>query len=71
MPVIHVELDESQCNEAEAKQVEDWLRGIKKTEWEIFKENFEAFKRSFMDVCKAFAKKLLGWLSDFWHRIFG
>lgn len=71
MPVIHVELDESQCTEAEAKQVEDWLGKIKKSEWEIFKENFEAFKRSFMDVCRSFAKKLLGWLSDLWYNLFG
>lgn len=69
MPRINVELPNA--TEEEARQVEDWLKGIKRSEWEIFKENFEAFKRSFMDVCRAFWHKLEGWLKNLWDRWFG
>lgn len=69
MPRINVELPNA--TEEEVRQVEDWLKGIKRSEWEIFKENFEAFKRSLMDVCKAFWHKLVGWLKNLWDRWFG
>lgn len=70
MPKIEVVLPDN-VNQEEAKRIEDWLKGISKTEWEIFKENFEAFKRSFIDVCKAFWYKFVGWLRDVWNRWFG
>ena len=68
MPRINVELPNA--TEEEVRQVEKWLIGIKRSEWEIFKENFEAFKRSFMDVCRAFWHKFVGWLKDLWNKWF-
>lgn len=68
MPRINVELPNA--TDEEARQVEDWLKSIKRSEWEIFKENFEAFKRSFMDVCRAFWYKFVGWLKDLWNKWF-
>lgn len=70
MPRINVELDPS-VSDAEAKQIENWLINIKTTEWKIFLENFQAFKRSFMDVCRSFAHKLMGWLSRVWNNLSG
>lgn len=69
MPDIKVRFPDS-LNDTEIKQVVDFIERIPKTEWEIFKENFEAFKRSFMDVCKAFWHKLVGWLRSFWNNLF-
>lgn len=68
MPRINVELPNA--TEEEVRQVETWLINIKRSEWEIFKENFEAFKRSFMDVCRAFWYKFVGWLKDLWNKWF-
>lgn len=70
MPRINVELPDN-VTQGEATQIENWLKGISRSEWEIFKENFEAFKRSFIDVCKAFWHKFVGWLRDVWNRWFG
>lgn len=69
MPRINVELPDNVTQE-EADQIADWIGGISKSEWEIFKENFEAFKRSFIDVCRAFWHKLVGWLRNVWSRWF-
>lgn len=70
MPKINVELPDN-VNQEEAKRIEDWLSGISRSEWDIFKENFEAFKRSFIDVCKAFWHKFVSWLRNVWDRWFG
>lgn len=68
MPKLNVELPNA--TEEEADQIQKWLEGIQRSEWEIFKENFEAFKRSFMDVCRAFWHKFVGWLKGLWNKWF-
>lgn len=69
MPRINVELPDN-VSQVEADQIASWLINIKKSEWEIFKDNFEAFKRSFIDVCKAFWHKFTDWLKRVWNSIF-
>lgn len=69
MPDVTIKFP-SNVTEEEAIRVKKWIEGIPQTEWQIFKANFEAFKRSFMDVCKAFWHKLVGWLRNLWDRWF-
>lgn len=66
-----INVDIPGLNYSEGKQVEDWLKGLTRTKWQILKDNFSLFCDSLWEVCKDFWGKISGFCSNLWHAIFG
>lgn len=53
----------------EQQQIKDFFGSRTKTDWMLFKENFNAFISSLKTVCAHFWHKICDWAAGLWEKI--
>lgn len=69
MKLINVPVPENLSDE-DVEVIQDWFASKNDRDWEIFKQNFNAFINSLKQVCKNFWSKICDWASRIWKSIF-